>query len=68
MVPFIVMGKTDRTGGSMKENQEFCLAHTKSAISIRHKRGNVELSITQSRDYSVQRSREAKTGDIYLDI
>lgn len=53
MVPFIVMGKTDRTGGSMKENQEFCLAHTKSEISIRHKRGNVELSITQSRDYSV---------------
>lgn len=53
MVPFSDMGKTDRTGGSMKENQEFCLAHAKSAISIRHKCGNIELSITQSRDYSI---------------
>ena len=29
----------------MKENQEFCLAHTKSEVSIRHKNGNVKLSI-----------------------
>ena len=45
MVPFIDMGKTDRTGVGLKENQEFCLAHAKSAISIRHKSGNVKLSI-----------------------
>lgn len=36
IVPFIDLEKAGRTGMGMQVNQEFCLGHVKSEMSIRH--------------------------------